>query len=153
MSKTIDPNQGDADGTVTTPGTGTSRTLEALKVRIIPRSPIKCLSNLDLEESGLTQCRILSVFRPCHVLEKVCCMVLEQVQALEGLGSFPVVVSRRHSRLSLGGRNLRPGLFVFMVYMSFRPVEGAKGNENNCRTLSRAERQKAQTEGQLKSSF
>ncbi|CAE6469067.1 unnamed protein product [Rhizoctonia solani] len=37
MSKTVDPNQGDADGTVTTPATGTSRTLEAIKVRRITK--------------------------------------------------------------------------------------------------------------------
>ncbi|KAF8746525.1 hypothetical protein RHS02_00844, partial [Rhizoctonia solani] len=52
MSKTIDPNQGDADGTVTTPGTGTSRTLEALK-RIDPVQDFKRIPSMPCARESL----------------------------------------------------------------------------------------------------
>ncbi|CEL62531.1 hypothetical protein RSOLAG1IB_04887 [Rhizoctonia solani AG-1 IB] len=52
MSKTIDPNQGDADGTVTTPAAGTSRTLEAIK-RIDPLQDFKRIPSMPCARESL----------------------------------------------------------------------------------------------------
>jgi hypothetical protein len=104
MSKTIDPNQGDADGTVTTPAAGTSRTLEAIKVRNVLCFPMD-LSDLYLEESGLTHYRTLSVFRLCRVPEKVCCMVSELAQVSGELDLFPVAVIKQHSCIQVPNMN------------------------------------------------
>ncbi|CAE6518183.1 unnamed protein product [Rhizoctonia solani] len=52
MSKTIDPNQGDADGTVTTPAAGTSRTLEAIK-RIDPVQDFKRIPSMPCARESL----------------------------------------------------------------------------------------------------
>ncbi|CAE6493271.1 unnamed protein product [Rhizoctonia solani] len=52
MSKTIDPKQGDADGTVTTPEAATSRTFEALK-RIDPVEDFKRIPSMPCARESL----------------------------------------------------------------------------------------------------
>ncbi|KAH7336937.1 hypothetical protein B0J17DRAFT_718849 [Rhizoctonia solani] len=52
MSKAIDPSQGDADGTVTTPTAGTSRTVEAIK-RIDPVQDFKRIPSMPCARESL----------------------------------------------------------------------------------------------------
>ncbi|CAE6458240.1 unnamed protein product [Rhizoctonia solani] len=56
MSKAIDPNQGDADGTVTTPTAGTSRAVEAIKrgrKRIDPVQDFKRIPSMPCARESL----------------------------------------------------------------------------------------------------